>query len=591
MKQVRFIYQKYCRIIENVLFPIVLALYPLIKTGRGIDVMDTTYSLANFEFFTEMNGTWTVATFLANVAGSLMMRLPFGNTLAGMYFYTLLVQSLTALGAYAALRKKVPAPLVFVGEWIALGLCWCPSTILYNYLTYLFMTVGALLLYAGILKGDRRYHVAAGICLGLNVAVRMPNIVQAAFIVVLWYGSVIRRRTFKKVFQDTLCCVLGYLIGFGAPFTAICLRYGAQAYPDMVRTMFAMTDKAVDYKPAAMITGMFGDYITGMYWLIFAGICMAGGWVMFAVQRKVFAGNRVIKTLCVAVYIAVLLVLVRFYWGRGVFTFLYYDDRSIYYPAVLLLVVSVFAALYCLICKAVLYEQKVLALLVLVQIFVTPLGSNNYLYPMINNLFITVPFVFWVAYEWRRSEHGADVGRIPFVMLSVFVLVQSTGFHMNYAFRDGRDGGARDTVLTLPVKAAGIHTTSDNAAWLEELAGFMESSSLTGGKVILYGDIPGLSYLLDMPPALSTFWPDLDSYTMAEYKRDMAQLADPPVVILASDVAAYLNEDADGMNWFGTDRDRLGGDEKLQILIGYMNAHSYRESFANGRYAVYVTEQ
>ncbi len=583
------------------MFPAVLMLYPLMKTGRGVNVTDTTYSLANFQFFEGMDGTWIVATFLANAAGSLLMRLPFGNTLAGMYFYTLLVQSLTALAAYAALRKKIPAPLVFAGEWIALGLCWCPSTILYNYLTYLFMTAGALLLYAGVLKDDRRYDAAAGICLGLNVAVRMPNIVQAAFIVVLWYGAAVRRRAFKKVLQDTLCCVLGYLIGFGAPFAAICLRYGTRAYPDMVRTMFAMTDKAVDYKPAAMITGMFGDYITGMYRLIFAGICMAGGWVMFAVQRKVFAGNRAIKALCVAVYVAVLLVLVRFYWGQGVFSFHYYSDGSVYHCAVLFLTVSVFAALYCLLGKAVSYEQKVLALLVLVQILITPLGSNNDLYPMINNLFITAPFVLRTAYGRHGQEHGADaalpdresyavVWRTPFVLLAVLVLIQSTGFHMSYAFRDGDDGTARDTVLSLPAKAAGIRTTSDNAACLEELAGYMADSSLTGKRAVMYGDIPGLSYLLDMPPALSTFWPDLDSYTMAKYERDMAQLSDPPVVILASDVAAYLNGDADGMNWFGTDRDRLDRDEKLQILIGYMDAHAYRESFANGRYAVYVTE-
>lgn len=570
--------------IENGVFIVLLVFYPLILINQGLDVSDTTYSLANFQYFASMDSTWMVATFLANVIGYLMMHLPLGDTLTGMYFYTALVQSVIALAVYLIMRKRIPATLVFVGEWVALGLCWCPSTVLYNYLTYLLMTVGMLLLYGGILKDNRKYYIAAGVCLGVNVAVRMPNVVHAAFIVALWYGAYVCGRTIKKTVRDTLWCILGYVVGFGVPFAAICIRYGVVAYPAMVQTMFAMTEQAVDYKPTAMMTGMFGDYAVGLFWLIFAGICMAGGWLLFAVQRRIFQDKRGAEYVCKAVYIAVLLVLLRFYWGKGVFTFQYYGERSMYYPAVLLLLVTIFAAAYCLIKKGISTEQKILAVLVLVQIFVTPLGSNNYLYPIINNLFLGVPFLLWVV------KPKFFVWKAPLVLLIVFMLIQSTGFHMSYAFRDGDEGEARDTVLTMPAKAAGIYTNKDNAAWLEELVQYVQSAEISGREVILYGKLPGLGYLLDMPSALSTFWPDLDSYRMVEYERDMGQLTEPPVIIVASPVAAYLNEDADGMNRFGVDRDALDADKKLQMLADYMSEHSYCETFANGRYVVYVTE-
>ena len=606
MKEVMGVYRKHRNFIEKILFPVILILYPLSTIGQGIDVTDTTYSLANFQYFASMDGTWTVATFLSNVVGYLMMHLPLGITLKGMYFYTTLIQSVTALAAYEALRRKIPATLVFIGEWIALGLCWCPSTILYNYLTYLFMAAGILLLYDGILKDDRRYYVAAGICLGVNVAVRMPNVVQMAFIVAVWYGAVVCRHTLRRAVQDTLWCVLGYVIGFGVPFAVICIRYGMGAYPAMVRALFAMTDKAADYKPSAMVTGMFGDYITGLYRLLFACICIAGGWMLFTVQRRLFSGRRSMVVLCKIIYIAVLFVLLRFYWGRGVFDFRYYWYSSMYYPAVLLLLVTIFAALYCLFRKGIRVELKILAMLLVVQIFVTPLGSNNYLYPIINNLFIAVPFLLWAAYDRYTSYRAKNVQSekavvsgtgnfafvwgAPLILLIALLLIQSTGFHMAFSFRDGINGEERDTKLTIPVKATGIYTNQDNAAWLEELAEYAESANLAGREIILYGHIPGLGYLLNMPPALSTFWPDLDSYLMAEYERDMEQLTEPPVIIIASPVAAYLNEDADGMNWFGTDREELDADEKLQILADYMSEHSYRETFANGRYVVYVTE-
>ena len=607
MNRISETYKKYQNIIENILFPALLILYPLLKINQGIDVSDTTYSLENFQYFTSMDGTWIVATFLSNAVGNLMMHLPLGNTLMGMYFYTALIQSVTAFVTYKALRSKMPALLVFIGEWIALGLCWCPSTMLYNYLTYLLMTAGILLLYSGIIKDDKKYYTAAGICLGVNVAVRMPNVVQTALIVAVWYGAVIYGRSLRQTVQDTLWCVLGYAIGFGVPLTAICIRYGVDAYPAMVKALFAMTDKATDYKPAAMVTGMFGDYIIGLYRLIFAGICLAGGWVLFAVQRRFFAGKHSVMALCKVFYIAVLLVLLRFYWGRGVFTFCYYEDSSIYNSAVLLLVVTILVALYCLFRKSICPQLKILAVLLLVQIFVTPLGSNNYLYPIINNLFIAVPFLLWVTYDRyvscrskdMRSEGGSILGPgsfafvwgVPMVLLIALLLVQSTGFHMAYAFRDGIHGEARDAKLTTPVKTKNVYTNQDNAAWLEELAEYTENAGLTGRDLISYGELPGLGYLLDMPPALSTFWPDLHSYLMSEYERDMEHLTTPPVVIIASPVAAYLNEDADGMNWFGVDREALDRDEKLQILSAYMAEHSYREEFGNGRYVVYLAEE
>ncbi|MDE7275680.1 MAG: acyltransferase [Lachnospiraceae bacterium] len=69
-------YQKYRNSIENGLFIILLAFYPLIKINQGLDVVDTSYSLTNFQYFPTAEGTWMVATYLANAAGYFLMQLP-----------------------------------------------------------------------------------------------------------------------------------------------------------------------------------------------------------------------------------------------------------------------------------------------------------------------------------------------------------------------------------------------------------------------------------------------------------------------------------------------------------------------------------
>lgn len=656
------IYRKYQNCIEKILIPAILFLYPLLTVNQGLDVADSTYSLTNFQYFTSMDGTWMVATFLANVAGWLLMQLPFGETLLGIKFYTCLMQSATALTVWFALKKGIPRPLLFSGEIIALGLCWCPSTILYNYLTYFLMTAGILLLYRGICRKQAACFVAAGICLGANVAVRMPNVVQAAFILAVWYGIVItdtarcdaaaaagteapvtkgRSLPWRRLLETTGWCLLGYAAGFGIPFMAICIRYGAAAYPDMMLTMFAMTDQAADYKPASMLTGMFGDYAQGLYWLVFAGICMAAGWLFFMAIDKMagkksgsavfvtvrhkaygFTGKKAGELIGTGVYAALFLVLLRFYWGRGMFTFRYYehDCRSMYYPTVLFLVVTVFLCIYCLVGKRAGRERKIFAALLLLQIFVTPLGSNTKLYPIINNLFLAVPFTLWTAYDLyvggracsaensregkeqpARSgftgafRHKKTVWAVPFTILALFVLVQSVGFHANFVSQDGIWGEPRDMRAELPKKAAGVYTNRENGELLEELASFVQEETRNNEAAITYGELPGLFYLLDLTPALSSAWPDLESYRMAEYRRDLEALMHEieaggklPLIIVSAPVAAYWSGDVEAMDWFGVDVEAMKADEKLRILGDWITNYGYTQCFGNARYVVYA---
>lgn len=686
------IYRKYHNIIENGLFPAVLLLYPFLIVNQGLDVADSTYSLTNFQYFGLMDGTWMVATFMANAAGWLLMHLPFGGTLLGMKCYTTLLQSATALMVYFGLKKRIAAPLLFLGEFLALGLCWCPSTILYNYLTYFLMAAAMLLLYRGLTAGifsagvspkvyecpggcgvgssqrgvsdrkQRLYFVAAGVCLGANVAVRMPNVVQAAFILAVWYGVALvsrqndgktmgqqagvkapaaegatekqaagrayragrMRLPWSTLFRVTGWCLLGYAIGFGVPLAVICVRYGLSAYPDMVQTMFAMTEQAKDYKPSSMLTGMFGGYIRGLYWLAFAGVCIVAAGFAFWVRERIYgAGKRsgqhgrgitdvqgdglregrmaynITGVIVKMVYVMLLLVLLRFYWGRGMFHFRYYEHGNgcIYDPTVLLLLVTIAAAVYCLTGKKVCVEQKILAALVLLQIFLTPLGSNNDLYPIINNLFVAAPFLLWVL--WSRFAEKAGpyefVWRAPAVFLILFVTVQSIGSHTCFVFQDGIYGEPRDMCVKVPEKAAGICTNLENGALLEELSDFIKEEGLTGREMITYGELPGLHYLLDMPTALSTGWPDLDSYRMTEYTRDLAALEtesgagkEMPVIIVSPAVAAYWSDDGEAINWFGVDVEKMAADEKQRILAEWIRDYGYTEVFGNARYVVYM---
>ena len=133
--------------IQNMIFPILLLLFPLRHINQGIDISDTGYNLACFRYFGELDGMWVYVSYLANMVGHIFTKLPFGDTMLGMNLYCSLIVSLIALCAWFFLKDKIPGIVLFVGIALAEFLCWCPQVILYNYLTYLALMAGTILLY------------------------------------------------------------------------------------------------------------------------------------------------------------------------------------------------------------------------------------------------------------------------------------------------------------------------------------------------------------------------------------------------------------------------------------------------------------
>ena len=188
--------------------------------------------------------------------------------------------------------------------------------------------------------------------------------------------------------------------------------------------------------------------------------------------------------------------------------------------------------------------------------------------------------------------------------------IQSIGFYFGFALQDGVWGDARDTQTTVSKKTSGVYTTQQNAKDIDELCAYAAKNGLAGRSTIIYGDAPGAGYLLDMSPALSSFWPSLPSYSYSDWQRDIAivessmdtnnadtnnadtnnadknsiEYADStrPVVVVTSGVAAYI----DSCNG-AVDDASLKDDEKLKDLQRFMKQYGYVKTFSDEQFTVY----
>lgn len=568
---------------ERYFFPVVLLLYPFFGITKGLDIVDTTYNLGNYEFMGNVDPMWLFSTFLSNLFGNIIMKFPGAGTILGFSVYCTFIISAMALASYYVLQKWMPGRMVFIGEIIAESLCWAPRVILYHYLPYLLVTVGTLLLIRGVFSKEKQEILlfAAGVCLGLNVLMRFPAIIDCVLILVLWFNSFIAKDKFADVAKKTGICIGGYAAGYGVPLFLISLRYGFNAYPDAISKLFAMTGEATDYSSGGMIADILEAYTHTLGNMLIMIPCLAAGSVMFLVAKK----NYVL--LKKFLYIAGLLLLAVYYVKKDVFSRNYYYYESMFQAVMMFLIITVILTI---VDVSGFFnggvEERTISFAALMLIFILPIGSNNRTMPLVNCLFFVAPAGLWIIQrflqrfvdnEWIFAWQAMITGVI------VVLLVQGAIFHARFSFADHNEATPElklDTKVTDIKKANGLVTTKANYDTLSELKNCIESNGLTQGKVLTFGNVPGISYLFDIEPAIDTTWPDLDSYSTVRFasaleKLDLSDNPNPTVVIGKLDDIMSANPNVT---------------EKNNMLLDYIKKHDYNIIFESDRFTVYAVE-
>lgn len=569
--------------ITKILFPVILVLFALMHIGEGITVTDTGYNYGNFISFDSLDDMWKFSTYLSNAMGAFFTNLPLGQTVLGLNFYTGLFKVITALFAYFFCTKvcKMRREAVFVGEMIALGFCWCPTALIYNYLTYLLFCTGAVCIYIALTREKKYFFVLAGVALGLNVFVRLPNVAEVALIVVVWLAGILDKKKVGQVVKDTLFCILGYVIGLATVFGYIACRYGINRYVEGITALFAMTGEDESYKATSMLLDSFNVYMQYSKWFIWGILFVAGGMLLFKLFDKKY---MVIKTgICAVVGVG----LVYFFLKKGMFNLNYREYLSIFAWGALVLMFCLVLGVYVIFFSKRKREEKLMAALVCVIILITPIGSNNHLYSPMNNMFLVAPF--FVNYIWHLlSDEKSSImlgkvsfNTIPYKIAMVFfagiVLVQGVMFGADFVFRDGVDGAKRDACIENNTVLATVYTTRDNAENLQELNDYLLGEELIGEAVILFGNVPALAFYYELEPALSSTWPDLSSFSVEKFTTELDNLSESPMIIVSANPADVGK----------TEEARASLKQKLAYLEQFMENNQYVQTFTNDAFIVY----
>lgn len=616
-------------IVEN-LFIILLAFYPLRHVQWGLDLMDTGYNYANFTYMgTEhMDPMWLFSTWLSNGVGHLLTKLPGGGGLVGMNFYTgLFVSLLALLGYWFCTRKLQIRPwIAFAGELAAMSLCWCPTALLYNYMTYVLFLGCFILLYLGLTKDKKGYLIAAGVCLGANVLVRFSNLPEAAMILAVWFYDFLCAREerkggapgqegfWRKTLRHTGWCLAGYLATLALLFGYIHMQYGIGEYIEGISRLFAMTDTATDYRPTAMVINMLQDYRENLYWVIRMGIFPAAG-MLLSIPAGLVKGKAGVVLRRAAQAAGVILSGAMLWWLAGAggqripfCTLDFCEYASMFRPAILFLMLTLFIAAVRIFHPKSRKEDRLVGSMLILVIFLTAIGSNNRTYTSMNNLFIAAPYTLQACWSFLKEYRGKRIAGVIVSLfpvkcaLSAFLLlccIQFGGFGLKFAFAEA--SGIRDVSAEVENNEVlkNVKMSGEKAEWMSSLSAWVNENGLQGREVILYGtplsnSIPALSYYLQMPAAFNP-WINLTSYSSAVMEEDMSKLTgERPVVILENGAALYEEGGREALGKAGISgglQEIMETDEKLHMILNYMAQNGYIQAFRNEKFALYLSDE
>lgn len=566
---------KWCKahpLIFEITGTILLVLFVFLHVNRGVELTDTGYSLGNYRNFPQSSGTWVLATFLANFTGWLFGNLPFGETMLGMQVYCNLLLALFSAGMFWILKKTFSGPAAFLGVAFSIALCWCPRVILYNYLTYYLFGIAALLVIKGLSSNKNWLLYIAGIVLGFNLFVRFPNVTECLLIVVVVFHNILSKKTVKEGAGKVLLCIGGYFTSFAAMMTILSIRYGFSEYFRMIRSLFAMKETASSYSPVQMVIDIARAYLSQAKWWLPVAMVIALGVVIFLFVKK-----PVVKYICSGIYICLLLGCVLILYKLPVFWRNYNDFFSVNFWVVGFIIFSLVLSSYVLCSKNYSVEKRLFAITAIVVILVTPLGSNNALYPVYNNLFLVAPFVFDLGLTFlKRKEDKMWPLQLAVFFLTLVLCVQCFLFGITYTFRDNGFLEQTNTLITKNSVLRGMKTNPDTQKQIEELSEFAYTHGYKGRGVILFGHIPSVAYYLEMHSVLSSAWADLDTVLNYEgMRREMSALQESvPVIVNAENYPDLLKL-------------QIEKNSKEQLLIDYIHANDYTEVFRNERFVVY----
>ena len=532
-------------------FGVTLALlvaYQLLGVFYGLDLCDAGFYLTFYDnFFTAPETVEYNFMYYLNglIGGALQWLFPsmgiLGMRLAGVAFNTL-----TAVVVWRMLRGVVPAGALVLGiAAVVVSFVQPPYTLCYDLCTALFYVLAMSCLLRGITRDSLLCIALAGFLAGLNVFVRIPNVVGLSMLLVVFidrfYHAVPWHRTWLAV-----ASFLAGVIAAVAVMVAVMMALGH--WPvflevlDDLREMAADTSGTASHTTGQMIMSQLTFY--GM--ALWTGVKLAAPILVYLLCAP-RSGQRWLRYVLLA---GCLLVEAWFVLRMR--------------PVLPLWMMCLTGCLWAIVRGE--RPLRLAAWLGLCMLLAFPIGSDGAAY---NNGSI----IAWIAAPvagvlWARRR------LIPFVAL--FLAACAVMMVKDGAYFDGGNLLAKRSTVDCD-RATAVFTTQERAQVVTTLLHGIAPHVQPGDTLMAYGSLPTINYLTRTRPAIGCSW--VEQLSTSALERRLSKLGNSRPAVLRQKFNTI------GPEWSQPSTDYLQhynvenpyqNDSKLVVLNDFLSRNNYR---------------
>lgn len=525
----------------------------------GIDVQDTSSYLTKFRYFFE-KGTGGNALYylLGEFFGSLIYHVV--PTLYALNVAGLIVWALTGILIYRIMRPylaTLPLTAAVLGG-LAFSASWV-RCVNWNAWSMLFLTMGILFLLNGFDTGQKKWFYAAGLILGWNTFVRMPNIIFLGLVAVVLYYYI--GNNVKTAFFNCLRMTVG---GAAAGITGLLFSVTflglSKTLADIGWLMGSTGDKESKHNIFDMITQVIIGVMDGARQWIKYGAVIGAIVVICLLVRKIFKKDMTLAGALLAAAAALVLGFTRDVATSSMPT-LVSVQNFIAYGGVAF---GAFGAVWFY--KSDRRFAVVCLMETLAMLFMT-IGTDTG--SIFFRVYMAMPAAVIAAVLWKLPLKEL---RIMAVFVVILVLATGQNCNQNYVYHDGEHGEVIDSTIDAEV-FDGVYTTASRAEYVNRLikllAPYDEFELLTIGAFNIGHNVTNMKTFFD------SAWSDLDYLSMDEFHAVLdTKLAEGnvPVIVIAT-------EKINGPYWVP---------EKIEFLEELVQTEMFECIHSDEWYSVYV---
>ena len=492
----------------NYLLLSVIVLFPwFFLVFQGLDILELGYWLVSFEnFFTHPEvipdivfGSWLTAFFGAFADLIFEEFGIIGHKIAFVIMLYLVLYVVYILLSPFTSKKKLLYYILIAEIFININTY---TWVNYYILTILFYLLGLMFLYRGLISDKLYLFFIAGIILGLNFYVRIPNILGLSLLILIIYYDLI---TGKLQYRQLLKKIVTFLLGFLLAIVSVIFLMKMIGHYDLFLHQ-------MNYLLSLFFSGSAG-YGAGALerkFILLHFHAATSGMLLFTILSslllsiKYWISNK-FHSLILFV-LSALLALLLIYLSEVATTY--------YYTVYAGFIGLIYGSLLWITFKKYKVDPKfsTLAIASFLIFELTPLGSRAYKYQFIYGMYLAIPVIMIYLSSLREIKFGnfkIDEKNIK-VFLSLFsITIIIYSMIVTIGYRAPANAENRWTMLYSVdhPKLIGIHLTKERAEALNELIPAMNKDSKNFSYIMTYEQISTISYLSELQPYLSNTYP------------------------------------------------------------------------------------